>query len=189
MSAKPKPCGGYDPSPHPGNLAVPRNFPFGTGGCDAGRNRLSRIHVLRQRSHDLSARHARQTLHTWTASGSAQTCAYRLPNGSAWFPIQNTSCISPARNSAYPSGRFPKISWTNTILWDNKFCGSTAGAGCDVALVPKGNMLFPENASVTAPQIFTMAIQNNAPAIVVLGWTDGMIRLFISGDGGADYSI
>lgn len=46
-----------------------------------------------------------------------------------------------------------------------------------------------DNASATAQQIFTVTIQNHAPVINVQGWTNGVIRLLISGDGGADYSI
>jgi hypothetical protein len=88
-----------------------------------------------------------KTLHTWTASGSAQTCAYLLSDGSALFPIQNTSCTSPQHNGAYPSGRFQKISWTNTIVWDFYFCDSTARAGYDVEPMPNGNILFPADAS------------------------------------------
>ncbi len=88
-----------------------------------------------------------KTLHTWTASGSAQTCAYLLPDGSALFPIQNTNCTSPQHDGAYPSGRFQKISWTNVITWDYKFCDSTARAGYDVEPMPNGNILFPADAS------------------------------------------
>lgn len=89
-----------------------------------------------------------KTLHTWTASGSAQTCAYLLSDGSALFPIQNTSCSSSARtDGAYPSGRFQKISWTNVITWDYYFCDSTVQAGYDVEPMPNGDILFPADAS------------------------------------------
>jgi hypothetical protein len=91
-----------------------------------------------------------KTLHTWTASGSAQTCAYLLPDGSALFPIQNTSCTAPAHDGAYPSGRFQKISWDGAILWDYKFCDSTARAGYDVEPMPNGNILVPADSSTVA---------------------------------------
>jgi hypothetical protein len=91
-----------------------------------------------------------QTVHTWTASGSAQTCAYLLHDGSALFPIQNTSCTSPQHNGAYPSGRFQKIGWDGTILWDYKFCDATARAGYDVEPMPNGNILVPADSSTVA---------------------------------------
>ena len=46
-----------------------------------------------------------------------------------------------------------------------------------------------DSASTNAQQLFTVAIQNNAPVISVQGCTNGVIQLLISGDGGADYSI
>jgi hypothetical protein len=91
-----------------------------------------------------------KSLHTWTASGSAQTCAYLLADGSALFPIQNSSCTSPQHNGAYPSGRFQKISWDGTILWDYYFCDSTARAGYDVEPMPIGNILIPGDSSTVA---------------------------------------
>ena len=84
-----------------------------------------------------------KSLHTWTASGGAQTCAYLLADGSALFPIQNSSCTSPAHNGAYPSGRFQKIGWDGTILWDYSFCDSTARAGYDVEPMPKRQHSHP----------------------------------------------
>ena len=46
-----------------------------------------------------------------------------------------------------------------------------------------------DNASATAQQIFTVAIQNNPPGLSVLSATNGTIQLLITGDGGANYSI
>jgi len=46
-----------------------------------------------------------------------------------------------------------------------------------------------DNASATASDIFTVAIQNNAPVISLQGWTNGVIQLLISGDVGPDYSL
>lgn len=88
-----------------------------------------------------------KTVHTWQASGSAQTCAYLLSDGSALFPIQNTSCTSPAHNGSYPSGRFQKISWDGAITWDYTLCDSTARCGYDVEPMPNGNILIPADAS------------------------------------------
>lgn len=90
------------------------------------------------------------TLHTWHASGSAQTCAYLLPDGSALFPIQNSTCTSPHHDGAYPSGRFQKISWDGAILWDYRFCDTTARAGYDVEPMPNGNILIPCDGSNVA---------------------------------------
>lgn len=90
------------------------------------------------------------SVHTWTASGNAQTCAYLLADGSALFPIQNTSCSSPQHDGAYPSGRFQKIGWDGTILWDYYFCDSTARAGYDVEPMPNGNILIPADSSTVA---------------------------------------
>jgi hypothetical protein len=46
-----------------------------------------------------------------------------------------------------------------------------------------------DHASATATEIFTVAIQNNAPTISVQGYTNGVIQLLISGDAGLDYGI
>jgi hypothetical protein len=93
------------------------------------------------------------TVHTWHASGSAQTCAYLLSDGSALFPIQNSACTSPHHDGAYPNGRFQKISWDGAILWDYRFCDNTARAGYDVGPMPNGNILIPTDAS-NAAKIF-----------------------------------
>jgi hypothetical protein len=102
-----------------------------------------------------------KSLHTWTASGSAQTCAYLLADGSALFPIQSSSCNSPQHNGAYPSGRFQKIGWDGTILWDYYFCDSTARAGYDVEPMPNGNILIPGDSSTVA-KVTTMKAQCSA---------------------------
>lgn len=90
------------------------------------------------------------TVHTWHASGGAQTCAYLLEDGSALFPIQNSQCTQPHHDGAYPSGRFQKIGWDGTILWDYRFCDSSARAGYDVGPMPNGNILIPTDASNVA---------------------------------------
>jgi hypothetical protein len=87
------------------------------------------------------------TVHTWHASGNAQTCAYLLPDGSALFPIQNSTCLAPHHDGAYPSGRFQKIGWDGQILWDYRFCDPTARAGYDVEPMPNGNILIPTDAT------------------------------------------
>jgi len=46
-----------------------------------------------------------------------------------------------------------------------------------------------DHTSATAQQIFTVAIQNNAPTLTVQGYTNGRIQLLISGDAGPNYSI
>lgn len=107
-------------------------------------------------------------VHTWKASGSAQTCAYLLADGSALFPIQNSSCTSPTHNGAYPSGRFQKISWDGAVLWDYKFCDSTARAGYDVEPMPNGNILVPADSS-SASKIFEIQPSGTNGGTVV--WT------------------
>jgi hypothetical protein len=94
-----------------------------------------------------------KSLHTWKASGSAQTCAYLLADGSALFPLNNSSCTSPSHDGAYPSGRFQKISWDGAVLWDYYFCDSTARAGYDVEPMPNGNILVPADSS-TLSKVF-----------------------------------
>ncbi len=89
-------------------------------------------------------------VHSWTASGAAQTCAYLLADGSALFPIQNSTCTQPHHDGTYPSGRFQKISWDGAILWDYRFCDSTVRAGYDVEPMPNGNILIPTDASSRA---------------------------------------
>jgi len=88
------------------------------------------------------------TVHTWHASGNAQTCAYLLADGSALFPIQNSTCFAPHHDGAYPSGRFQKISWDGVITWDYRFCDPRAGY--DVEPMPNGNILIPTDASNVA---------------------------------------
>ena len=85
-------------------------------------------------------------VHTWHASGGAQTCAYLLEDGSALFPIQNSNCTSPHHDGSYPSGRFQKIDWDDQIIWDYRFCDATARAGYDVGPMPNGNILIPTDA-------------------------------------------
>jgi hypothetical protein len=46
-----------------------------------------------------------------------------------------------------------------------------------------------DHASATATEIFTVAIQDNAPSISVQGYTNGAITLLISGDAGPDYTF
>jgi hypothetical protein len=108
-----------------------------------------------------------KTLHTWTASGSAQTCAYLLADGSALFPIQNTSCSSPQHNGAYPSGRFQKISWTNVVTWDYSFCDSTARAGYDVEPMPNGNILFPADSTSGVSKLFEIQPSGTSGGTIV----------------------
>jgi hypothetical protein len=85
-------------------------------------------------------------VHTWQASGIAQTCAYLLEDGGALFPIQNSQCNSPHHDGSYPNGRFHKVSWDGTITWDYRFCDATARAGYDVHPMPNGNILIPTDA-------------------------------------------
>jgi hypothetical protein len=89
-------------------------------------------------------------VHTWKASGTAQTCAYLLEDGSALFPIYNSACTAPQHNGAHPHGRFQKISWDGVITWDYKFCDATARPGYDVEPMPNGNILIPADASAAA---------------------------------------
>ena len=111
-----------------------------------------------------------KTVHTWQASSSAQTCAYLLADGSALFPIQNTSCTSPSHNGSYPSGRFQKISWDGAILWDYYFCDSTARAGYDVEPMPNGNILIPADAS-NVSKIFEVQPTGTNTGTVVWSYT------------------
>jgi hypothetical protein len=106
------------------------------------------------------------TLHTWQASGSAQTCAYLLEDGSALFPIQNSACTSPHHDGAYPSGRFQKISWEGAITWDYRFCDATARAGYDVEPMPNGNILIPTDAS-NAAKIFEVQPTGSTTGTIV----------------------
>jgi hypothetical protein len=46
-----------------------------------------------------------------------------------------------------------------------------------------------DHASATATEIFTVAIQDNAPSISVQDYTNGAITLLISGDAGPDYTL
>jgi hypothetical protein len=82
------------------------------------------------------------SVHTWKASGSAQTGAYLLADGSALFPIRNSCSNSTRHNGAYPNGRFQKISWDGEIAWDYTFCNGTDIPGYDVEPMPNGNILF-----------------------------------------------
>lgn len=105
-------------------------------------------------------------VHTWHASGSAQTCAYLLEDGSALFPIQNTQCNSPHHDGAYPSGRFQKISWDGVITWDYRFCDATARAGYDVEPMPNGNILIPTDA-VNVAKVFEVQPTGNTTGDIV----------------------
>jgi len=106
------------------------------------------------------------TVHTWHASGSAQTCAYLLEDGSALFPIQNSQCTQPHHDGAYPSGRFQKIAWDGTLLWDYRFCDATARAGYDVGPMPNGNILIPTDGYNVA-KIFEVQPTGSASGTIV----------------------
>ncbi len=79
--------------------------------------------------------------HTWSASGgSIQTTAYLLPDGSALFPLQNSSC--PFRpQGAHPGGTIQKVSWDGEILWDFDFCDNSFTPSYDIEPLPNGNVL------------------------------------------------
>ena len=109
-----------------------------------------------------------KTAHTWQASGSAQTCAYLLTDGSALFPIQSSSCTAPAHNGAYPSGRFQKISWDGAVTWDYTLCDSTARCGYDVEPMPNGNILVPADASNVSKIFEVQPTGTNSGTVV---WT------------------
>ncbi len=106
-------------------------------------------------------------VHTWHASGAAQTCAYLLEDGSALFPIQNSSCGSPHHDGAYPHGRFQKINWEDDIVWDYRFCDATARAGYDVEPMPNGNILIPTDARNVA-KVFE--VQPTGPTSGTIVW-------------------
>jgi hypothetical protein len=106
------------------------------------------------------------TVHTWHASGNAQTCAYLLEDGSALFPIQNSNCTAPHHDGAYPNGRFQKISWDGAITWDYRFCDATARAGYDVEPMPNGNILIPTDAN-NAAKVFEVQPTGSTTGTIV----------------------
>ncbi len=91
------------------------------------------------------------------------------------------------------SGGTPPYSWS--IVWGALPAGLNLSSAGAVSGTPTNGGTFSfiaqvaDNASVTAQQIFTVAIQNNPPGLSVLSATNGTIQLLITGDGGANYSI
>jgi hypothetical protein len=79
------------------------------------------------------------SVHTWKATGTARSCAYLLPDGSALFPIQ-TSCTVRS-DGAYGHGRVQKISWEGQVVWDAVVCDATYTPGYDIEPMPSGNFL------------------------------------------------
>ncbi len=80
--------------------------------------------------------------HTWSASGSGsiQTTAYLLTDGSALFPLSNRNCsFSPS--GAHPGGTIQKISWDGDVLWDFDFCDNDFTPSYDIEPLPNGNIL------------------------------------------------
>jgi hypothetical protein len=78
-------------------------------------------------------------VHTWRATGSARSCAYLLPDGSALFPIQTTCTVRG--DGAYAHGRLQKISWEGQVVWDAVVCDATFTPGYDLEPMPNGNVL------------------------------------------------
>jgi len=93
-----------------------------------------------------------QEVHTWRASGSAQTSAYLLADGSALFPIKNRECTF-RHNGSYPSGRFQIISWDGEVTWDYTLCDNTFTPGYDIEPMPNGNVLIPAESSSGAARL------------------------------------
>jgi hypothetical protein len=118
-------------------------------------------------------------VHTWHASGAAQTCAYLLEDGRALFPIQNNQCLFPHHDGAYPSGRFQKISWDGELLWDYRFCDETARAGYDVEPMPNGNILIPTDA-VNVAKIFE--VQPTGPTSGDIIWQCSLPGYLVGGN-------
>jgi hypothetical protein len=80
------------------------------------------------------------TVHTWKATGSAQSNADLLPDGSALFPI-GTSCTVRG-GGAFPHGRLQQINWDNQVVWDAVVCDATYMPGYDAEPIVKANGSF-----------------------------------------------
>ncbi|MCA9758850.1 MAG: T9SS type A sorting domain-containing protein [Candidatus Eisenbacteria bacterium] len=119
------------------------------------------------------------SVHTWVASGTAQTSCYLLEDGSVLFPIRNLQCVSPPHNGAYPSGRFQKISWDGDIVWDYLFCDPTARAGYDVEPMPNGNILIPTDGS-SVGKVFE--VQPTGPTSGDIVWECDLPLELVSGN-------
>lgn len=108
------------------------------------------------------------SLHTWKTSSSAATTAYLLEDGSVLVPMKSSTC-STRRDGAFPTGRFQKIAWDGTIVWDFQLCDGTYMPGYDLEPMPNGNVLIPADNTSSAGKIYEIQPSGTSGGTIV--WT------------------
>lgn len=94
-----------------------------------------------------------ETVHSWKATGSAQSHADLLPDGSVLFPMQPnspastlltnpTSCPIGKRAGGFPHGRLQQINWDNQVVWDAIVCDATFTPAYDAEPIVKQDGSF-----------------------------------------------
>jgi hypothetical protein len=109
------------------------------------------------------------SVHTWKASGSAQSNAYLLPDGSALFPIQTTCTVRG--DGAFPHGRLQKISWDGAITWDAVVCDATFTPGYDLDPMPNGNIIIGGATNTSGLKVVEVQPSGSSGATVVWSYT------------------
>jgi hypothetical protein len=113
-----------------------------------------------------------ETVHIWNATGSAQSNAYLLPDGSALFPIAPPRSTCPVQgDGAFPHGRIQKISWEGTITWDAVVCDATFTPGYDLGPMPNGNVLVGGATSTGGLKVVEIQPSGSSGATVVWSYT------------------
>jgi hypothetical protein len=112
-----------------------------------------------------------ETVHIWNASGSAQSNAYLLPDGSALFPIKPTTACPVRGDGAFPHGRLQKISWEGTITWDAVVCDATFTPGYDLDPMPNGNIIIGGATNTGGLKVVEVQPSGSSGATVVWSYT------------------
>lgn len=89
--------------------------------------------------------------HTWTGlTGQTGYSSYMLPGG---VLLRTAKASGTSFNGGGVTGRFQKISWTGTILWDVTYSSSGYCMHHDVLPMPNGNVMVIAWESKTSTQV------------------------------------
>lgn len=89
--------------------------------------------------------------HTWSGlTGQTGYSCYLLPGGTL---LRTVSASNSTFNGGGKTGRFQKVSWTGTILWDVTYSTSSYCMHHDVLPMPNGNVMVIAWEAKTATQV------------------------------------
>ncbi len=107
--------------------------------------------------------------HTWTGlTGQTGYSSYMTPGG---VLLRTVNVTNNTFNGGGKTGRFQKVSWTGTILWDVTYSSSSYCMHHDVLPMPNGNVMVIAWESKTASQV-TAAGSTNSHTM----WPDKIVE-------------